>query len=70
MMPVFATWFDFRLKWCINDLPPVTICPKTSSTNPPATHPIGTGDTLSVWVKWPGRGADHSPLPSAEVKNA
>jgi hypothetical protein len=25
---------------------------------------------LSLGVKWPGREADHSPLSSAEVKNA
>jgi hypothetical protein len=30
---------------------------------------MGTGG-LSLGVKWPGREADHSPLSSAEVKNA
>jgi hypothetical protein len=37
----------------------------------PGTHPasctMGTGSFLGV--KWPGRGADQTPPPSAEVKN-
>jgi hypothetical protein len=34
-----------------------------------ASYPIGTG-ALSPRVKWLGREVDHSPLSSAEVKNA
>jgi hypothetical protein len=37
----------------------------------PGTHPVsctmGTGSFPGV--KWPGRGADHPPPPSAEVEN-
>jgi hypothetical protein len=34
----------------------------------PAPYPMGTG-VLSPGEKWPGRGADHLPPSSAEVKN-
>jgi hypothetical protein len=36
-------------------------------TQPPIQWVTGA---LSVGVKWPGHEADHSPPPSAEVKNA
>jgi hypothetical protein len=42
---------------------------QTASAAHPALYPIGTGDLFRV-VKRPGREAEHSPVSSAEVKNA
>jgi hypothetical protein len=35
----------------------------------PVLYPMGTGGSF-LEVKWPGREADHSLPPSAEIKNA
>jgi hypothetical protein len=42
---------------------------QTCSGSYPASYQMGTRD-FSMWIKRPGREADHSPLSSAEVKNA
>jgi hypothetical protein len=42
---------------------------QTGSGAHPASYPMGTGGSF-LWVKRPGREADHSPPCSAEVKNA
>jgi hypothetical protein len=34
----------------------------------PASYPMGTRGGFSLGIKRPGRGADHSPQSSAEVK--
>jgi len=44
-------------------------CIQTDSGVHPASYSMGTG-ALSPGVKQPGHEADHSPLPSDEVKNA
>jgi hypothetical protein len=41
---------------------------QTGSGAHTASYPMGTRDS-SLWVKWPGHEADHSPPSSVEVKN-
>jgi len=42
---------------------------ETHSGAHPSSYPMGTG-AFSLRIKRPGREVDHSPPPSAEVKNA
>jgi hypothetical protein len=44
-------------------------CVQNSSGTHPASYAMGTGVTLSLKLKQPGREADHSPPSSAGVKN-
>jgi len=41
--------------------------PALGSTQPPIQWIQGA---LSLWVKWPGHKADHSPQPNNKVRNA
>jgi len=44
---------------------------QTGSGDHPATSPVGTGGgALSLWVKLPGREAEHSPPSNSEVMNS
>jgi hypothetical protein len=43
-------------------------CVHTGSGAHPASYPMGTGGPFSGGKARPGRDADHSPPPSAEVK--
>jgi hypothetical protein len=43
---------------------------QTGSGAHPASYPMGTRSSFTGGIKRPGREAEHSPPPSAEVKNA
>jgi hypothetical protein len=45
------------------------LCAQTGSGAHPASCPMGTGGPFPGGKTRPGRDADHSPLPSAEVVN-
>jgi hypothetical protein len=42
---------------------------QTGSEVHPASYAMGTEGPFSETKAWPGRDADHSPPPNAEVKN-
>jgi hypothetical protein len=42
---------------------------QTGSGAYPASYTMGTGGTVLLGIKWPGRDANHSPPSSVEVKN-
>jgi hypothetical protein len=46
-----------------------SLCVQTGSGAHPASCPMGTGGPFPGAKARPGRGADHSPPSSAEVKN-
>jgi hypothetical protein len=45
------------------------LCVQTGSGAHPASCPVGTGGPFPAGKARPGRDADHSPTPSAEVVN-
>jgi hypothetical protein len=46
-----------------------SLCVQSSSEAHPASYPMGTGGPFLEGKVRLGRDSDHSPLPSAEVKN-